>query len=76
MLYDAVRANNPNLSSQQFGVTPMPAFQQPKSDLESPLPLSNNTNNSAKQAAAWRRPGNRVLGLAKATFGSTFRPFD
>lgn len=75
MLYDGLRAQNPNLQASQFGMTPMPAFQQ-KNDAESPLPLSNNTNNSAKQAAAWRRPAGRVLSLAKATFGSTFRPYD
>lgn len=74
MLYDAVRANNPNLQPAQFDSGQVRA--QPRAEVESPLPLSNNTNSSTKQAAAWRRPGSRVLSLAKATFGSTFRPFD
>lgn len=70
------------LSSAQFGTsessapTPQPIRMEPTTAPSGggPLPYNSNTNNSAKQAAAWRKPA-EVLPYSTATDSSIFTPY-
>lgn len=66
------------LSAAQFGDggSAVEPLHQPVPDDGGtiPLPYGSNTNTSAKQAAAWRKP-RANLPLSQATTGSLFQPF-
>lgn len=65
-----------NLSQAQFSevAPPQPLGVEPQAPPETPLPYSDLTNTSAKQAAAWRPPS-KAMPLSQATNGSVFRPY-